>query len=310
MTAQPLPEMSTGALEVRREGPVAWVVLDRPDRRNALSPAMWAALPGVLEKLDADPGVRVIGLRGAGGVFSAGADIREVFDCLAEPQTGLPRGGALSDAEAALKTVHKPTIAALEGYCMGGAWMLAGACDFRIATSSLRIGLTPARIGIIYPATGIENLVELIGPGAASYLLMTGDTIDAAQAERWGMLTKVFDDADFEHELQRVVEGLSKRSQFTVQAHKHLVARSLDRSKKRGAVGGGAISEALFREVLDGPDAKIGQRAFMAKQPPAFQWTGEEFWARFANAANTGKGHFVSAIRGRWPRRSAGQTHS
>lgn len=302
MTAQPLPEPPSGALEVRHDGPVAWVVLDRPDRRNALSPAMWAALPALLEELDADPEVRVIGLRGAGGVFSAGADITEVFECLGEPGTGLPRGGLLTEAEAALAAVHKPTVAALEGYCMGGAWMLAGACDLRIGTTSLRIGLTPARIGIVFPASGVEALVRLVGPGTASYLLLTGDTVTAADAERWGMLTRVVEDAAFETVLAEVVGGLAQRSQLSVQAHKHLLRLAPEAAP--GTLGADEVSEALFRQVLDGPDARIGQQAFLAKKPPRFAWAGEDFWAARSGAARAGKEHRASIIRGRWPRRS------
>lgn len=304
MTAQPIPEASTGALDVRREGPVAWIVLDRPDRRNALSPAMWAALPDLLRELDADPAVRVIGLRGAGGVFSAGADIAEIFDCLGEPDTGLPRGGLLTEAETALATVHKPTVAALEGYCMGGAWMLAGACDVRIATASLRIGLTPARIGIIFPASGIETLIRLVGPGTASYLLLTGDTISTEDAHRWGMLTKVFSDADFDEQLHTVVSSLAQRSQLSVQAHKHLIRLATPGGDGSTTFGADEISEALFRQVLESPDARIGQQAFLTKKQPDFKWSGENFWASWSHPAKAGKGHRASIIKSRWSRRT------
>lgn len=305
MSAEPIPEAPTGALRVTRRGQVAWVVLDRPERRNALSPAMWAALPAVLRDLDADPGVRVIGLRGAGGVFSAGADIGEVFECLGEPGTGLPRGGLLTEAEAALAGLHKPTVAALEGYCMGGAWMLAGACDLRLAAASVRIGLTPARIGIVFPASGVQNLVRLVGPGTASYLLLSGDTVTALEAERWGMLTRVVADEHFEEQLESVVTGLAQRSQLSVQAHKHLLRLAVEDGAAAAAFGTDEISEALFGQVLDGPDARIGQQAFLAKRTPVFHWAGEEFWAARTGAARTGKDHRASIIRGRWPRRSS-----
>lgn len=303
MTAEALPEMSTGTLTVVRQDHIAWVVIDRPDRRNALSPAMWAALPGLLAELDADPDVRVIGIRGAGGVFSAGADIAEVFECLGEPGTGLPRGGLLTAAETALAAVHKPTVAALEGYCMGGAWMLAGACDPRIGSASLRIGLTPARIGIVFPASGVEALVRLVGPGTASYLLLTGDTVTAADAARWGMLTRVAAEEDFDRVLAEVVTGLAQRSQLSTQAHKHLVRRTADAAP--GTLGADETSEALFRQVLDGPDARIGQQAFLAKEPPRFAWSGERFWAARRSAERPGKEHRASIVRGRWPRRAA-----
>lgn len=303
MTAEALPEMSTGTLTVARENHIAWIILDRPDRRNALSPAMWAALPGLLHELDADPTVRVIGVRGAAGVFSAGADIGEVFDCLGEPDTGLPRGGLLTAAETALRNMHKPTVAALQGYCMGGAWMLAAACDLRIASTSLRIGLTPARIGIIFPASGIQHLVRMVGPGVASYLLLTGDTITATDADRWGMLTRVVDDTEFETVLDEVVSGLSQRSQLTVQAHKHLIRLATDGDNEATAFGADEISEALFHQVIDGPDARIGQQAFLSKEPPRFQWSGEQFWASWNNPAKAGKEHLASIIKGRWSHR-------
>lgn len=303
MSAQSVPDADTGALIIQRHDHIAWIILDRPDRRNALSPSMWAALPEVLHELDADPSVRVIGLRGVGGVFSAGADIAEVFDCLGEPDTGLPRGGLLTAAEAALTHVHKPTVAALEGFCMGGAWMLAGACDLRIATASLRIGLTPARIGIIFPDSGIHNLVRLVGPAVASYLLLTGDTVPAADAERWGMLTRVVADEDFEAVLDHVASGLAQRSQLTMQAHKHLIQLATEHGSAPPSFGADEISEALFRQVLEGPDARIGQQAFLAKQDPSFEWCGESFWARWSTSLTTGRRHPSGRAAGVWPHR-------
>ena len=278
MTTQIVNNVHHGTLALHRDGPTAWIVIDRPDRRNALSPAMWATLPQMLKELDADPTVRVIGLRGAGGVFSAGADISEVFECLGEPETGLPRGGLLTTAESALQGVHKPTVAALEGFCMGGAWMLAGACDLRIATRSLRLGLTPARIGIVFPASGIENLVRLVGPSVASYLLLTGDTVTAPTAERLGMLTHVVKEADFEQELRAMVDGLAQRSQLSVQAHKHMIRLAASSIADATTRESDEVSEALYRQVLDGPDALIGQQAFPHKRTPDFVWTSEEFW--------------------------------
>ncbi|MCD1145172.1 enoyl-CoA hydratase/isomerase family protein [Kocuria sp. LUK] len=307
MTAQSLPEVAPGTLTVRHDGPTAWIVLDRPERRNALSPAMWAALPGLLHELDADPAVKVIGLRGAGGVFSAGADIGEVFDCLGEAGSGLPRGGLLTEAEAALAQVHKPTVAALEGFCMGGAWMLAGACDLRIAAASLRIGLTPARIGIVFPASGVRSLVRLVGPAVASALLLTGDTVPADRAEAWGMLTRVVADEQFEAALEEVVTGLAQRSQLSVQAHKHLVRLALaeDADDEADAFGRDPVSEALFREVRDGPDARIGQQAFLAKRRPRFTWTGEGFWAVHGPGRSRTGGGRAAELRARWQRQVA-----
>ncbi|MFC7402728.1 enoyl-CoA hydratase/isomerase family protein [Citricoccus sp. GCM10030269] len=269
---------ASGTLRLRREGAVAWIILDRPQRRNALSPQMWRSLPGLLRELDEDPTVRVVGLRGAEGTFSAGADLSETFDCLGEPDTGLPRGGLLTAAEEALHQTRKPTLAALEGHCMGGAWMLAGACDLRIATASARIGLTPAKLGIIFPASGVESLVRLVGPGRASYLLLTGNTVTAPVALDWGMLTEVVPEGEFEESVSDLVSTLSRRSQLTMQAHKHLIRQSVVDHGGAVPVGRDETSAALYREVLTGPDAQIGLTAFRQKAAPDFEWSGEEFW--------------------------------
>lgn len=266
----------TGNFEIRHEDAMAWVVIDRPAKRNALSPQMWAALPDLLQELDADPSVRVIGLKGAGDTFSAGADIVEVLECLAEVDTGLPRGGLLTVAAQTLAAVRKPTVCVLQGYCMGGAWMLAQACDLRIAVPSLRIGLTPARIGIIYPEYGIETLVRLVGPATASYLLLTGDTVTAEDAERWGMLTRVVPEAELERTVNRICAGLGQNSQLSVQAHKYLIAAVQQRSR----MPDDPTIRDLYAEVVNGPDAGIGRQAFLAKSSPDFDWAGERFWAQ------------------------------
>ena len=107
-------------------------------------------------------------------------------------------------------------------------------------------------------------------------------------------------------ELRAVVTGLAQRSQLSVQAHKHLVRRAARGEDAPAVFGTDEISEALFRQVLDGPDARIGQQAFLARTKPAFRWSGEDFWAGRGGPARTGRGHRVSLIRGRRQRRSSG----
>lgn len=126
--------------------------------------------------------------------------------------------------------------------------------------------------------------------------MLTGDTVSASDAENWGMLTRVVEDADFETALGYVVTELAGRSQLSVQAHKHLIRLASDTMAVTAGFGQDEISEALFREVLEGPDACIGQQAFLAKEQPRFEWSGEHFWSRHQQKAISPK-----AAR-QWPR--------
>lgn len=267
----------TSHLKIVREEGTAWIIIDRVEKRNALSPQMWEELPRVLQQLDEDPTVRVIGLRGEGKIFSAGADISEVLDCLSDDDNGVPRGGLLTRAAQALASVHKATVCVLEGFCMGGAWMLAQACDLRVADESTRIGLTPSRIGIIYPEYGINMLVRMVGPAVASELLLTGNTITAATAQRWGMLTRVVAEEELEQEVLGLCDRLERNSQLSVQAQKYLIAAA---GAKCAQPSADPTVQDLFTQVAAGPDAHLGRAAFLGKQTPVFEWSGESFWAQ------------------------------
>ena len=142
--------MSDGGVRVERDGAVATIWLDRPAKRNAMSYAMWAALADACRRLAASPVVRVVVVRGAGGHFCAGAD---VGDLLAERSPGSPTFMEVNlNAENALATMPKPTIAYVEGDCIGGGCAIAIDCDLRIAVDGARFGITPAKLGVVYPA--------------------------------------------------------------------------------------------------------------------------------------------------------------
>ncbi|NED57478.1 enoyl-CoA hydratase/isomerase family protein, partial [Micromonospora aurantiaca] len=126
---------------------VATITIDRPAKRNAMSADMWRALPGILDTLAKDDAVRVVVLTGAGGNFCAGADISELDDIHRDDDSHLS-----TVAERALAAFPKPTLAAIEGYCVGGGCQLAAACDLRFAAEDARFGITPAKLGIVYPA--------------------------------------------------------------------------------------------------------------------------------------------------------------
>ena len=144
-----------------------------------MTAGMWRDLPGLLDGLAADPAVRVLVLRGAGGHFCAGADITDLNQLR---DNGA--GSLTTIAEGHLAAFPKPTIAQISGYCVGGGCQLAVACDLRFAASDALIGVPPAKLGIVYPAATTRRLVDLVGPSAAKYLLFSADPVDAEPGRR------------------------------------------------------------------------------------------------------------------------------
>jgi enoyl-CoA hydratase/carnithine racemase len=261
----------TGTLRVEYNGPVATIVLDNPRRRNAMTKEMWQQFQPLLDLLAADQSVKVVVVRGAAENFSAGADISDLKDILHDPGTGRHDGGHVTAGENALASFHKPTIAAIDGYCIGGGWQIAGACDIRIASDRSTFGITPSKVGIIYPLSGIERLVRLAGPATAKYLLFSGDFISATEAISLGLLARVVPQSDFWAEITAFAERLASRSQLSIQAMKDII----DVIAEDGD-GLGETNAAWQREMALSGEPEIGVEAFLTKQTPQFKWSGRD----------------------------------
>ncbi|SFO22753.1 MULTISPECIES: enoyl-CoA hydratase/isomerase family protein [Actinomadura] len=243
-------------------GGVGTVTIDRPAKRNAMSADMWRALPGILDGLAADPDVRVVVLTGAGGNFCAGADISELADIHRSDDSHLA-----TVAERALAAFPKPALAAIEGYCVGGGCQLAAACDLRFAAEGARFGVTPARLGIVYPAAATARLVGLVGPAAAKYLLYSADLIDTAHALRVGLLDEVVPAGGLAARVAAFAATLASRSLLTQQATKDIVD---------AIVAAGPVEERARRwhaEVAASGEVDEGVAAFLERRAPAFTWT-------------------------------------
>ncbi|MER5392777.1 enoyl-CoA hydratase-related protein [Saccharopolyspora sp. NPDC002686] len=204
-----------GRLDLDVVGHTAWITIDNPDRRNAMTESMWRQLPELLCAAAVDPAARVVVLTGAGGTFCAGADISELhaIEGAAENPTVA--------AERALVDFPLPTIALINGLCIGGGCQLAAACDIRIAADSATFGITPAKLGIVYPRSSIARLTELVGPSAAKLLLFSADFFDAEHALRMRLVDEVVDDP--QARVSELATTISSRSQLTVRASKELV---------------------------------------------------------------------------------------
>ena len=233
---------------------VATVVIHHPAKRNAMTAAMWRALPPLLDALAADPGVRALVLTGEGGTFCAGADISTLREGPGEAQE------LAVLAEDALAAFPKPTLAAIRGHCVGGGAQLAAACDLRFAAEGSLFGVTPAKLGIVYPASSTRRLVALVGPAAAKYLLFSGELIDAERALRTGLVDEVLPEGELAGRVAEFTQTLVSRSQLTQAAAKEFANGRTDR-------------DAYWTDQMRGSgDTAEGVAAFLERRRPTFTW--------------------------------------
>ncbi len=260
-----MADLAAGDVRVTVEGPVGTISLHRAAKRNAVTYDMWVALGEACHLLAHEQRVRVVVVRGEGDHFCAGADITEL---LAERPHGTPSFMDVNmAAEHALATLPKPTIAVVQGDCVGGGAALAIDCDLRIAVAGSRFGITPARLGIVYPAASLERAVRLLGP-AAKRLLYTGDLIDGREAHRIGLVDELLPTDEVEVRVAALCATLAERSLLTQAATKEMIAAVL----AHGSVPA-ELADQWAREVASAPDPAEGVAAFVARRPARFTWS-------------------------------------
>lgn len=247
------------SLRLEIAGPVARLLIDRADKRNAFTLAMWEQLPRLLEQAAAHD-LRVLIVQAAQpGAFCAGADIAELMANKHDAAWRAANQAAINRAQHDLARVPLPTIAFIEGDAVGGGCGLALACDLRIATPAARLGITPAKLGLVYPLHDVKLLVDLVGPGQARRMLYTGALLDAGEAQRIGLVELMADTPD------AVVTAIVGASRHSTRAIKGFVRRVLD-----GQVADDADTLAIFAAAFTGEDFDEGTRAFVAKRKPDF----------------------------------------
>ena len=252
-------------ITVEKRGRVAVLTINRPDKLNALNSKVHSEGIAALDELKRDDEVRVVVITGAGEKsFIAGADISEFQDKTPVTQRNTFTERSLFNS---IDSFPKPVIAMVNGFCLGGGNELAMACDIRIASENARFSQPEINLGIMCGGGGTQRLPKLVGEGRAMEMVLTGDMIDAATAERYGLVNHVYPSADLEAETMSLAEKIAEKAPIALQLSKEAV-KFASRSN---------LDEGLRREVdlfaicFSTEDKKEGVAAFLEKRKPEFK---------------------------------------
>jgi enoyl-CoA hydratase len=257
--------MTTELVLVLREGAIATVVLNRPDKLNALTKAMWQAFGEAIAGLSADDSLRCVILRGAGEkAFSPGNDIAEFATERANKAQAIAYGHAMHTTAKALADCRHPLVAQIHGICVGGGLEIAALCDLRICGESSRFGAPIKNLGLTMAYPEMAPLVRLVGGAVALEILLEGRIFDAAEAKEKRLVTRVVPDSDVAAEARATAERIAEGAPLVARWHKKFARRLADPRPLTAAE-----TDECF-DCFDTEDFRIGYAAFLAKKKPVF----------------------------------------
>jgi enoyl-CoA hydratase len=259
--------LSTQNMIAEVDGAIGWMIFNKPARRNAVSLDMWAAIPEILDQFEQNPAVRVIVLKGAGEqAFVSGADISE-FEQQRASSAGNEQYDRVSD-EASRRLINcgKPTIAMINGWCIGGGLAIALECDLRIASDASRFGIPAARLGLGYGAPGVKKLMEMVGPSFTKEIFFTARHFNAAEALAMGLVNRVLPVAEIDSYTRNYCATIADNAPLTMHTLKRTVGELL-----KGPAGDSDLCDKLVKACFESADYIEGRRAFMEKRRPVFR---------------------------------------
>ncbi len=262
---RPVEEIKKETLLVRLEKPLAWIVLNRPDKLNAISPKMIEELSQTLDELEEMEDVRVVLLTGAGRAFSAGADVTAFAGIT--PIKAAIFSRRFQELTLKIEYYTKPVIAVLNGYTLGGGLEIAMSADFRIASETAMLGQPEINLGFIPGAGGTQRLSRLVGRARAKELIYTGDMIPATEAYRIGLVDKVVPPERLEQEARSFALKLAEKPPLALMAAKYAVNYGLESNIWAGL----ALEASEFGLLFSTEDVAEGVSAFLSKRKPQFK---------------------------------------
>lgn len=259
--------MTTDKMIARKEGMIGRIIFNNPERHNAVSLAMWQSVNGMLSDFIADDEVRVIVLSGAGGkAFVSGADISKFESERATHEAVLEYNVKTAEVYSGIHRATKPTIALIQGHCIGGGLGLAVACDMRFCTERSKFGLPAAKLGLGYPYEGLKRLSDIVGPAYAKEITFTGAIFDSTAAKEMRLINRILPDDELEQFVIDYANTIANNAPLTVSAMKNIYTTvSMDPAERDLET-----CQAMVDSCFASEDYIEGRTAFMEKRPPQF----------------------------------------
>ena len=248
------------------EDKVGYVILDNPSRLNAISLSMWEKIGILLKEYEKNNNIRCVVLKGKGKkAFSAGADISEFNDNRSQSDTVLKYDNVSKNSLKILQRFSKPTIALIDGYCIGGGLATALSCDIRLASKKSTFAIPAAKLGLAYDYLGIKKLRDIVGPSRAKYIFFTARQFTSDEAMQMGIIEQIFNDSDFEKHTLKVLNAISDNAPLTIASAKLAIDADPQDSKM--------IQRCReFEQVcFSSKDYEEGRLAFSEKRKPIFK---------------------------------------
>ncbi|NEX93516.1 enoyl-CoA hydratase [Caulobacter sp. 17J65-9] len=255
---------SYATLIVEKEEGYVVVRLNRPEALNALNSTLLGELGQALDAFETDPDVRCVLLTGSEKAFAAGADIKEMSS---KSYAEMFTENFFADASDRIARFRKPIVAAVAGYALGGGCELAMLCDFIIAADNARFGQPEINLGVAPGIGGSQRLTRLVGKSKAMDMILTARMMDAAEAERAGLASRVVPLADLMTEAKAVAAKIASQSTLALMMNKEMVNAALETTLAQGV----QFERRLFHSLFAFEDQKEGMAAFVEKRKPAFK---------------------------------------
>lgn len=260
--------MTTEKMLSRVKDGVGYITFNNPEKHNAVSIEMWDALEQILDGFRSSKDIRVIVLNGAGGkAFVSGADISKFDKERSSKEAVLSYNKRTQKVYENLETFPKPTIAMIDGYCIGGGLNLAVCCDIRICSEKSKFAMPAAKLSLGYPFSSIKRLFDVMGPGMAKHFMFTAEKISASEALACGLVQKLVSEESIDSYVKDYALNIANNAPLTIKAMKQIGIEISKNSDERDLL----LCEKLASACFDSEDYKEGRKAFMEKRKPNFQ---------------------------------------
>jgi len=252
----------------QKDGAIGWITFNNPERRNAVSMAMWEALYDIMSDYRKDDAIRVIVLKGAGDkAFVSGADISEFEEKRSSPETTEAYHKVSAKAQDELRNVGKPTIAMISGFCIGGGVSVALSCDLRFAADNSKFGVPAAKLGLGYEYDGVRRLIDVVGPSYAKEIFYTARQFTADEALDMGLINRKLPVGGLEAYVRETAGSIAANAPLTVASIKTLVGEAVKPESARNM----GLCQQVVDKCFASEDYVEGRTAFMAKRKPMFK---------------------------------------